>query len=163
MAMNDPVSISTNSIYLDINNAILFADPYLEQYQTDPENLQAIVKRLYDQSNIKTKALLYKTIGLTKTGKSFITVFKSMVEENKLTDKGTEFSNLLAENELRACFEKYVTDRTSIFIEANRLYQNTSKEQQDYICSLSYDQPVMKEFLDTFKECCRAKENQTPT
>lgn len=160
--MNKPISISTNSIHLDINNAILFADPYLEQYQTDPENLQVIVKRLYDQSNIKTKALLYSILGLTKEAKDFIAAFKAMVEENKLTEKGTEFSNILAETQLRLCFENYVADRSTIFIEVNRLYQNTSKELQDYICSLDYEQSLMKEFLDTFKEFCHSKENQIP-
>lgn len=153
--MSNPASISTNSIHLDINNAILFADPYLEQYQTDPENLQAIVKQFYDQSNIRTKALLYPIIALTKEAKDFIAAFRAMVEENKLTEKGTEFSNILAETQLRLCFENYADDQSRIFIETDSLYHNTSKEQQDYICGLSYDQPLMKEFLDTFKECCR--------
>ncbi len=156
--MNKPISISTNSIHMDINNAILFADPYLEQYQTDPENLQVIVKRLYDQSNIKTKALLYPILGLTKEAKDFIAAFKAMVEENKLTEKGTEFSNILAETEFRLCFENYVYDQSGKFIEVNRLYHNTSKEQRDYICSLDYQTPLMKEFLDIFKQCCLTKE-----
>jgi hypothetical protein len=78
-----------------------------------------------------------------------------MVEENKLNEKGTEFSNILAETQLRLCFENYADDQSRIFIETDSLYHNTSKEQQDYICGLSYDQPLMKEFLDTFKECCR--------
>ena len=159
--MNKPISISTNSIHLDINNATLFAYPYLDQYQTDPENLQVSVKRLYDQSNIRTKALLYSILGLTKEAKDFIAAFKAMVEENKLTEKGTEFSNILAETEFRLCFENYVYDQSGKFIEVNRLYHNTSKEQRDYICSLDYQTPLMKEFLDIFKQCCHTKETQT--
>ena len=84
-----------------------------------------------------------------------------MVEENKLTEKGTEFSNILAETQLRLCFENYVADQSGIFIEVNRLYHSTSKELREYICSLDYQSPLMKEFLDTFKQCCLTKETQT--
>ncbi len=161
--MSKPISIDTTPIELVAYNASLYLDPYIERFQTKPEELDKIIQELYDKASEELRAVICLLQGVTNETKRFLKAYHSLIDSYKATEAGLSLSKRLADLYLKLAFETYSYNRSTLFVEVNRLYQNTSKEQRDYICSLDYEQSLMKEFLDTFKDFCRSKETQTPT
>ena len=161
--MSKPISIDTTPTRAVLHNAALYVDPYLERFQAKPEELEKLIQEMHDKVSEELRAVIWLLQGVTNETKRFLKAYHSLIDTYRDTDAGLSLSKRIADLYLKLAFETYSYNRSTLFVEVNRLYQNTSKEQRDYICSLDYEQSLMKEFLDTFKDFCHSKETQTPT